>query len=87
MCVPPRRSSVHLGYPYNLNYNNEELHKFMKYAGSVSRSKPLSCCFNLSTYVARDRRLLHRGFAVSLAHSEYEKPSVERGIARSLCLV
>ena len=27
-----RRSSVHFGYPYNLMYNHEELHPFMKYS-------------------------------------------------------
>ena len=27
-----RRSSVHFGYPYNLMYNHEELHEFMKYS-------------------------------------------------------
>jgi len=27
-----RRSSIHLGYPYNLMYNHEELHPFMKYS-------------------------------------------------------
>jgi len=27
-----RRSSVHLGYPYNLMYNHEELYPFMKYS-------------------------------------------------------
>ena len=31
-CLLQQTSSVHIGYPYNLNFNHKELYKFIKYS-------------------------------------------------------